>query len=591
MEKKIDVVPKLEVLESELSNSLQVPVNTASGLTDEDMEKKNYDVLKLEGAVDKESKLTNPMRKISKVFKDLWTVDRTALIDYFELPEEKIRGIRSLKKVMKEKGLFNGDGLKEFKISLKDIGRNDLYNKFDNSDMHVDDSMSHENFNTLLAKISRIMCEDGKILKELKHLFHQVLPGSELERATNHSLMKLLKKEGIIEWNNFSRLTSKLEFILGEKYDGLIGCLVRDYNIEISNGNTENGSTGSIEKKIIKEEESKLQNICSLALEFVHENGKPYIPEEMETEPIEVDSRPNKQNMNQMEDSIKNSPASKKRCFSNSSLEASDIEESYPMASIPHRNCLIFNNYFENNAVFPFRKATEKDGQQLKYHFEWLQFSVKTFNNCSAEEIKQKLLSEAEDEDKNSHDCLVVFILSHGFEGGVYGNNGQKLTFKNITGIFENCKAFIGKPKLYFIQACQGVEDMVTVSRDCLSLPSHTFPSPITNQSAPMKADQMMFIASPPVGYSSYRDKVYGSWFIQSLCKVFQKHARTCTLMSLATKVNMLMTKNSSTIDNKEVTAISCVSNFTLRKHFYFKPLGTFAEYMEKYAEEDMMLG
>jgi len=53
---------------------------------------------------------------------------------------------------------------------------------------------------------------------------------------------------------------------------------------------------------------------------------------------------------------------------------------------------------------------------------------------------------------------FVMFVLSHGVDGHVYALNGEKISIQEIVNFFEgdNCKALRGKPKLFFVQACQG---------------------------------------------------------------------------------------------------------------------------------------
>ena len=54
---------------------------------------------------------------------------------------------------------------------------------------------------------------------------------------------------------------------------------------------------------------------------------------------------------------------------------------------------------------------------------------------------------------------LAVVILTHGKEGLLYSHDSQystQLILERFTG--ENCNTLIGKPKLFFIQACQGTD-------------------------------------------------------------------------------------------------------------------------------------
>ncbi len=48
---------------------------------------------------------------------------------------------------------------------------------------------------------------------------------------------------------------------------------------------------------------------------------------------------------------------------------------------------------------------------------------------------------------------------SHGSKGVIYGTDGEEINIENeIVQMFDanNCNGLVGKPKLFFIQACQG---------------------------------------------------------------------------------------------------------------------------------------
>lgn len=70
-------------------------------------------------------------------------------------------------------------------------------------------------------------------------------------------------------------------------------------------------------------------------------------------------------------------------------------------------------------------------------------------------------------------DCFVFFIISHGFKGGVYGNDGECLGSSEIREYLagNRCSRLRKKPKLGFIQACRGhLIDIAFVQRDSPSM-------------------------------------------------------------------------------------------------------------------------
>ena len=127
------------------------------------------------------------------------------------------------------------------------------------------------------------------------------------------------------------------------------------------------------------------------------------------------------------------------------------------MKSNPRGHCLIISNKnFEN--ISEVRKGTQYDSENLEETFKWLGFTVKTKNDCKADEIKQ-LMEEYSTMNHESFDCFVCCILSHGSSKGISGTDGMYVSTEEIQRSFKECKTLIGKPKVFFIQACRGVEE------------------------------------------------------------------------------------------------------------------------------------
>jgi len=55
-------------------------------------------------------------------------------------------------------------------------------------------------------------------------------------------------------------------------------------------------------------------------------------------------------------------------------------------------------------------------------------------------------------------DMFVMFVLSHGEDGHFYAMNGKTISIDKVIAYFDgkHCPALLGKPKLFFVQACQG---------------------------------------------------------------------------------------------------------------------------------------
>lgn len=111
-------------------------------------------------------------------------------------------------------------------------------------------------------------------------------------------------------------------------------------------------------------------------------------------------------------------------------------------------------------------------------------------------------------------DAFVCCILSHGEKGVVFGTDGEPLTINHTVDRFKasNQPALSGKPKVFFIQACQGRQKQGGVLLE--NLQSDDGPS----LSIPKEADFLIAIATVE-DYASFRHTINGTWFIQSLCQ------------------------------------------------------------------------
>lgn len=75
--------------------------------------------------------------------------------------------------------------------------------------------------------------------------------------------------------------------------------------------------------------------------------------------------------------------------------------------------------------------------------------------------MKALIKYESLNPDHYNADMFILFVLSHGCQGNIYGTDVEKVSIEeDITSCFshENCPTLAGKPKIFFIQACQGGE-------------------------------------------------------------------------------------------------------------------------------------
>ncbi|XP_035227245.1 caspase-like [Stegodyphus dumicola] len=184
-----------------------------------------------------------------------------------------------------------------------------------------------------------------------------------------------------------------------------------------------------------------------------------------------------------------------------------------------------------------------KARQEIKDGQEKLQVQLQQMNieDMLREEIgaiedhDRKIIVGKEDHSKNS--CFVCCVLSHGESGILYGSDGKYET-ERIFAPFRGdvCPTLAGKPKVFFIQACQGdkldhgVSMKCQIATDSSSIQEETY-------RIPTHAD-FLIVYSTVSGFYSWRNTTNGSWFIQALCAALQAHAKDMDLLGLLTIVN-----------------------------------------------------
>ncbi|XP_030219277.1 caspase-8-like [Gadus morhua] len=223
-------------------------------------------------------------------------------------------------------------------------------------------------------------------------------------------------------------------------------------------------------------------------------------------------------------------------------------ENKYPLTSKPTGLCLIINN--ENFQDGTNRRGTEKDAGSLATVVSWLGFQVLMCMDKTASDMAQvtKLLADLKDlpglqkckpeewSDGRSTplsvlpqhgDAFVCCVLSHGAEKVVLGVDRKPLPISDITWAFnkEHCPALLGKPKMFFIQACQGhrlqtglVMDDHPLECDAIDLGRPKVEDGLRVVSIPGEADILVAVATVEK-FQVVRHRENGSWFIQSLCE------------------------------------------------------------------------
>ncbi|XP_035697785.1 malignant fibrous histiocytoma-amplified sequence 1 homolog [Branchiostoma floridae] len=282
-------------------------------------------------------------------------------------------------------------------------------------------------------------------------------------------------------------------------------------------------------------------------------------------------------------------------------MRPSQQNDFYKMTSDPRSLALIISNI---NFTDPSRNRPggEKDLDNLRNICEKLKLQLEIREDLTAQEI-EAVANEVSRRDHGSYDCFVLFLLSHGGETGVLGTDGQHVSVDSIVSSFQACKSLVGKPKLFFIQACRGVDtdkglehtdanideesstsqgwreasdgatDQATKSPPPLPTAPVTSAACLESPDAgektlPTTSDRLVMYATVH-GHVSWRNSDTGTWLVQVLADVITEHAETETLLEMLTRVNAKVadfkTQHQEYKQQPEVT-------HTLRKKLYFFP-------------------
>ena len=147
--------------------------------------------------------------------------------------------------------------------------------------------------------------------------------------------------------------------------------------------------------------------------------------------------------------------------------------------------------------------------------------------------------------------ALAIFILSHGEDNGTvfaadYPFRVDHDILVNLAA--DKCPGLAGKPKLVFVQACQGqATDPGSSVRGEEKRRRHTSTDSTPAYKIPNYSDFLIFQASFWDHYS-FRSTETGSWFIQALCAAIDASEMNESLMDVLLSVsrNVAINKESN---------------------------------------------
>ncbi|KFO75347.1 Caspase-10, partial [Cuculus canorus] len=259
-------------------------------------------------------------------------------------------------------------------------------------------------------------------------------------------------------------------------------------------------------------------------------------------------------------------------CLTSCTFSISFLQKitSYKMDG-PHRGfCLIINNVNFGSSLQE-RTGSCKDAEELQRVFTWLGLDVKTYRDLTSQQIEDLMLTWQRLPDHKDRDCFICCILSHGDSGAVYGKDAKLVSIRKIMSHFtaRQCPQLAEKPKLFFIQACQGkaVQCPVYVEADAQTPALSSMQQSLSPESIPEEADFLLGMATID-GYVSFRHTEQGTWYIQALCsKLRLLVPRGEDILSILTEVNEDVGRRVDRLGTKKQMPQPA---YTLRKKFIF---------------------
>lgn len=127
--------------------------------------------------------------------------------------------------------------------------------------------------------------------------------------------------------------------------------------------------------------------------------------------------------------------------------------------------------------------------------------------------------------DHGGRDVFVCCVLSHGEKGTVHGVDGESVPIRTLTLPFTSsrCPSLARKPKIFFIQACQGqdLQRGARIQADCEGEEEDAYAADAGRflpDTIPNDSDFLLGMATV-ADCKSFRSVTQGSIFIQELCR------------------------------------------------------------------------
>jgi caspase 7 len=236
--------------------------------------------------------------------------------------------------------------------------------------------------------------------------------------------------------------------------------------------------------------------------------------------------------------------------------------------AIPGKVFIFNNRIFDDES--DYRGGSEKDVDRLCDLFERLNFEIECFIDKTADQIRARIRKISK-VDYDNVGCVLMFIMSHGTDGKIFGTDGEAVNLRDFVDPFKKVSSLKDKPKMFFVNACRGNKMTPThdhkklVEMDAKEANEDLFKANKT----PLDAD-FLFAYSTVADYYSIRDSEDGSWFIQILCDQIERFKSEKHILDIMTKVIRVVSKQEGRNRKGNLIKMYPTSTTQLSKDFYF---------------------
>jgi len=219
-------------------------------------------------------------------------------------------------------------------------------------------------------------------------------------------------------------------------------------------------------------------------------------------------------------------------------------EEGSSKTTVSHGLCIIINqeNFYLDHSLaseilqdaakeqLKFRHGSHFDRDSLNETFQMLSCDTEIYENLNREKL-MSTFSSISQRNFTAYDALVVCILSHGERNSIYTSDCILISLDTIKMYFDgqHCPTLVNKPKLFFLQACQGNTNQTALHDN--------YEKDGIQNGLPAVSNFFEAWATVP-GFFSFRSPFKGSVFIGALCRVFQNYGHKESLLDLMIMVN-----------------------------------------------------